>query len=155
MEDLLASLYSYFISSCKRTLKFQKLVACLVSKGNKILGNGKTHWIIVFDPTNKVFEEYKPLVTKMATDAPKESTTKENLSMLLYWQSMLLITSLMLMPYSVNSLIKFAQRPTSYIFDFTFEKQFANVLYINGTLIHPLSPMGRSLTPLYPWQMTH
>ena len=33
----------------------------------------------------RVLEEYKLLVPKMAVDAPKRSTTKKNLSLLLDW----------------------------------------------------------------------
>ena len=41
--------------------------------------------------------------------------------MLLDWQNMLAILCLMPMLHYVNSLIKFAQSPTSYIVDFVFE----------------------------------
>ena len=36
----------------------------------------------MFEHANNVFVEYKPLVTKMVVDTPKESTTKKNLFML-------------------------------------------------------------------------
>jgi hypothetical protein len=118
VEDLLAALYSYFSSSPKRSLEFQKLAACLESKGNKILRNVKTRWISMLGPARRVLEEYKPLVTKMAVDAPKELAAKKNLSMLLDWQNMLTLPCLMPMLHSVNSLIKFAQSPACYIVDF-------------------------------------
>lgn len=71
-------------------------------------------------PTKRVFEEYKSLVTKMEVDAPKEPTTKKNLSMLLEWQNMLALPCLMPMLPFVNSLIKFAQSLACYIVDFSF-----------------------------------
>lgn len=37
VEEMLATLYSYFNSSSKHTPLFQKLTTCLESKGNKIL----------------------------------------------------------------------------------------------------------------------
>ena len=118
VEDVLAALYSYFSSSPKRTLEFQKLAACLESKGNKILRNVKTRWISMLGPAKRLLEEYKPLVMKMAVDAPKEAAAKKNLSMLLDWQNMLTLPCLMPMLHSVNSLIKFAQSPACYIVDF-------------------------------------
>lgn len=72
VEDLLAAMYSYFSSSPKRNLEFQKLAVCLASKGNKIFRNVKNRWISMFGLARRVLEEYKPLVTKMAVDAPKE-----------------------------------------------------------------------------------
>ena len=45
VEDLLATLYFYFSSFLKCTLKFLKLVACLESRDNEILRNVKTRWI--------------------------------------------------------------------------------------------------------------
>ena len=79
VEDLLAALYSYFSSSPKRILEFQKLAICLEHKGNKILMRVKTRWISVFGHAKRVLEEYKPLVTEMAVDALKEQATKTNL----------------------------------------------------------------------------
>jgi hypothetical protein len=118
VEDLLASLYSYFSSSPKRTLEFQKLAACLESKGNKILRNVKTRWISMLEPAKRVLEEYKPLVTKMVVDSPKELAAKQNLSMLLDWQNMVTLPCFLPMLNSANSLIKFAHNPACYIVDF-------------------------------------
>jgi hypothetical protein len=115
VEDILAALYSYFSSSPKRSLEFQNLAACLESKGNKILRNVKTRWISMLGPARRVFEEYKPLVTKMAVDAPKELAVKKNLSMLLDWQNMLTLPCLMTMLHSMNFLMKFAHSPSCYI----------------------------------------
>ena len=95
MEDLLATLYFYFSSSPKCTLDFQKLIACLESKGIKIPINVKTRWISMLEPTKRVLEEYKPLVTKMAVDAPKEPTSNKNLFMLPDWQNMLVLPCLL------------------------------------------------------------
>lgn len=81
----MAVVYSYFNSSLKRTLEFQKFVACLESKGNKILKCVKTCLISMIGFAKRVLEEYKLLVPKMAVDAPKRSTTKKNLSLLLDW----------------------------------------------------------------------
>ena len=60
----------------------------------------------------RTIEEYKPLVTKMAMDASKESTTKKNLSMLLDEQNMLALSGMMPIVHYVNSLFKFAHSPT-------------------------------------------
>lgn len=78
VEDMLAAMYSYFSSSPNSNLEFQKLPTCLKSKGNKIQRNVKTRWISMFGPAKKVLE-YIPSVMKIAMDAPKESTTNDNL----------------------------------------------------------------------------
>ena len=63
----------------------------------------------MFGHAKRVLEDNKPLVTKMAVNTLKESTTKKNFSMLLDWHNMLTIPCLMPMLHSMNSLIKFAQ----------------------------------------------
>ena len=68
---------------------------------------------------------------KMAVDAPKEPTTKKNLSMLLDWHNMLILPYLISMLYYVNSLVKFAQCTTCYIVYFNFVVRFAKVIYID------------------------
>ena len=110
----------YFNSTPQHTLEFQKLAACLESKSNKIPKNVKSHWISMLELANRVLKEYKPLVTKMAVDAPKESTTKKNLSILLDWQNMITLPCLLPMMHFVDDHFKFAQSPTCYIVDFIF-----------------------------------
>jgi len=65
-------LYFDFSSSPKHTLEFQNFATCSEFEGNNILRNVKTRWISMFGLAKRVFQEYKPLVTKMATDAPME-----------------------------------------------------------------------------------
>lgn len=74
MEDFLATMHSYFSSSPKHTLEFQKLVVYSKSKGNKILKNVEIRSISIFE---------------LVKGALKESIVKKYLSMLLDWQNML------------------------------------------------------------------
>jgi hypothetical protein len=121
VEDLLATLYIFLLhSSPWWTLEFQKLATCLESEGNKVIRKVKTCWISMLRPTKRVIEEYKPLVTKMEVDAPKEPTTKKNSFMLLEWQNMLARPCLMPILHFLNSLIKFVQSPSYYITYFIF-----------------------------------
>ncbi len=48
----------------------------------KLLGNIKTHWISMFSPLKWLLLEYKYLVVKMYTDAPKNKPTWDNLDLL-------------------------------------------------------------------------
>ncbi len=48
LEDILQSMYVFFSHSLKKFAKFQKLVDLFNTKGNKILQNVKTHWILIF-----------------------------------------------------------------------------------------------------------
>ena len=118
VDDLLATLYSYFNSSPKHTLEFQKFAACLKSKSNNIPRNVNTYWIVMLGPPKRVLEGYKSLVTKMAVDTPTESTKKKYISMLIDWHNMLTLPYLMPVLHHVNSLIKFAQSSTCYIVNF-------------------------------------
>lgn len=68
VEDLLATLYLYFNFSPKLNLEFQKLVACLESKGNRILKNVRTYWKSMLGHAKRVFEKCKPVVMKMTVD---------------------------------------------------------------------------------------
>ena len=74
--QFLVELYSYFNSSPKHTLEFQNFATCLESEGNNIVRNVKTRWISMFGLAKRVCQEYKPLVTKMAADAPMELVAK-------------------------------------------------------------------------------
>ena len=109
-----------FLPQVESALEFQKLAVCLDFEGNKRIRKVKTRWISMRRPTKRVFEEHKPLVTKMEVDAPKEPSTKKNISMLLKWQNMLALPSLMPILHFMNSLIKFVQSPAYYIMDLIF-----------------------------------
>ena len=66
----------------------------------------------------KVFEEYQTLGYNDDSGHPKESTTENNLFMLLDWHNMLPLPWLMPMMHFVNSFIKFAHSLAFYIVDF-------------------------------------
>jgi len=42
----------------------------MATKGNKILQNVKTRWVLMLNPTKRVMAEYKTLLMKMALDNP-------------------------------------------------------------------------------------
>ncbi len=67
-ENLLQTLYYYFVHSRKRHLKFTKLAEFIQRKGNKIFQNLKTMWISMLNPIKKVMAKYKTLSLKMALD---------------------------------------------------------------------------------------
>lgn len=95
--------------------KCLQFVACLETKGNKLLRSMNTMWTSMLGPTRGV----QTLETMMVVDAPKEYATKKNLSMLLDWQNMqVTLPCLMPMLHFVNALIKFAQSPACYVVDF-------------------------------------
>ncbi len=52
-ENLLEILSSYFVHSHKIHIEFTKLVEILGTKGNKIIQNVKTKWILMLSPTKK------------------------------------------------------------------------------------------------------
>lgn len=103
----------------------------------------------------RVLEEYKPLVTKMAVDAPKEGATKNNISMLLDWQNILPLPCTMPMLHSMNSFIKFVQSLACYIVDFISTVNIRQgdlyQLYIDLAFVF----RGKEFNTLKPWQMTH
>jgi hypothetical protein len=65
LEFLLQSFYAFFRHNLKKFAKFQKLVDLLQTKGNKLLGNVKTHWISMLSPAKWVNLEFFPLIVKM------------------------------------------------------------------------------------------
>jgi hypothetical protein len=69
IESLLQCLYSYFAHSPKRQLEFTKIIEFMATKGNKKKFNVKIRWISMLNPTNKVMENYKTLLMKMALDS--------------------------------------------------------------------------------------
>lgn len=68
VEELLEKLVGFFGALPKRYLEFQLLAEALDSEGLKILGNVKTRWISMFQPSDRVCKQYKPLVAKMHSD---------------------------------------------------------------------------------------
>jgi len=70
IESLMQCLYSYFTQSPKRHLGFIKIEEFMATKGNKILQNVKTRWVLMLNPTKRVMAEYKTLLMKMALDNP-------------------------------------------------------------------------------------
>ena len=105
--------------------------------------------------TRRVLEEYKPLVMKMAIDAPKEGATKNNISMLLDWQNILTLPCTMPMLHSMNSFIKFVQSLACYTIDFISTIKICQgelyQLYIDLAFVF----CGKEFNTLKPWQMTH
>ncbi len=68
IESLLQCLYSYFAHSPKRHLEFIKITELMATKGNKILWNVKTRWILMLSLAKKIMVEYKTLLVKMILD---------------------------------------------------------------------------------------
>jgi hypothetical protein len=75
----------------------------------QILWNIKTRWISMINPIKDVLSKYHILIMKMAMDAPTIPSTKSNLSLLIYVETLLGLNAMMSMLEAVHSLIKFAQ----------------------------------------------
>jgi hypothetical protein len=54
LEAFCNSLHSYFSSSPKWYLEFNKLAEVVETSGLKILGNVKTRWILLLEPMKRV-----------------------------------------------------------------------------------------------------
>jgi hypothetical protein len=54
IERLFTYMHNYFTHNPKRHLETSKLVELLECKGNKILENIKTHWILLLSPLKRV-----------------------------------------------------------------------------------------------------
>jgi hypothetical protein len=54
IERLFTYMHNYFTHNPKRHLETSKLVELLECKGDKILENIKTHWILMLSPLKKV-----------------------------------------------------------------------------------------------------
>jgi hypothetical protein len=54
IERLLTYMHNYFTHSPKQHLETSKLAKLLECKGNKILENIKTHWILMLSPLKKI-----------------------------------------------------------------------------------------------------
>ncbi len=57
-----------FAHSLKRHLEFIKISKLMATKGNKIIQNVKTRWILMLNFTKIIMVEYKTLLVKMALD---------------------------------------------------------------------------------------
>lgn len=69
IESLLSSLHKHFSHFPKKHIEFFKLAALMQTKGNKIQRNIKTHWISMLSPAQRLINEYKTLIIKIAEDA--------------------------------------------------------------------------------------
>lgn len=66
-DSIFMTIFSFLIfQNSKQHIEVRKLVEFMLTKGNKILWNIKTHLIKMLNPTKKVLFEYKPLLVKMA-----------------------------------------------------------------------------------------
>jgi len=78
IESLLSSLHKYFSHSSKKHVEFVKLAVLMQTKGNKIQRNIKTCWISILSPAQRVIDEYKTLIMKMAEDGMKHKNVEFN-----------------------------------------------------------------------------
>jgi hypothetical protein len=60
-------MYNYFIHNPKHHLEVNKLVESLKYKGNKLLKNINSQWILMLSPSKRVLNEYKTFVVKTLT----------------------------------------------------------------------------------------
>ncbi len=70
LEIFVQTLHNYFTHSPKMHLECTKFVEILETKGNKILENVKTRWLLMLNPTKRMIVEYKTLLAKMVLDKP-------------------------------------------------------------------------------------
>lgn len=118
IEELVGDLHSYFSHSSKRQAEFKVLADFLESAGNKVLRNVKTRWISVKEPCERVMQEYRPLVAKMAADASSIAAAKSNLEKLTDLETFLAIAAINPLLSHVNSLIKAAQARDMFVCDY-------------------------------------
>ena len=116
VEDLLATLYSYFYFFLNFTLEFQNLAVCLESRVLKSLGIPRPIRYL-FSACIEGAWGVQNFRDNDSNGRPKEAT-KKNFSMLLDWHNMLTLPCLMPMLHYVNPLTEFAQSPTCYIIHF-------------------------------------
>jgi hypothetical protein len=109
IKSLLQTLHAYFAHSFKRHLEFTKFVEVMEMKGNKIVCNMKTRWILMLSPAKKVLVEYKTLLVKMAMDSFTNHQTKFNYEHLCALQILLDLSCIFPLLEFVHVLIKFAQ----------------------------------------------
>jgi hypothetical protein len=118
LETLYSILHDYFSSSPKRYLEFNKLVEVVQTSGLKILGSVKTRWISLLEPMKRVLLEYKTLIVKMSNDGGEESKVAQNLSPFCDVHILLAFPCVIPLLESVDSLIKFAQSPNTFVSDY-------------------------------------
>lgn len=99
-------------------LEFVNLARILETKGLKLLQNIKTYWISMFSPLKQLLGEYKSLVVKMYTDAPKNKPTQKNLDLRCHLELVLGLSYILPMLEVVHTLIKYAQRWDVFICEF-------------------------------------
>ena len=69
IEEMLGSLYAFFVHSPKRHLEFVKLAKVMQSEGLKILKNIQTRWINMLSPAVRVINKYIVLLVEMSMDS--------------------------------------------------------------------------------------
>jgi hypothetical protein len=69
IEDLLQSLYSFFLYLPKHSLELEDVSNVMELARQRILKNIITRWISCFKPVKLVMQEYRALVLKMHMDA--------------------------------------------------------------------------------------
>jgi len=80
LKALLQTMSTFFSHSPKKYLEFQKLCEVFMEGGNKLPRNVKTKCISILYLVQQDMEQYKPLITNMYVDAPKNSIATQNLN---------------------------------------------------------------------------
>jgi hypothetical protein len=107
-----------FVShSPKKIARFHKLADLFNTKGNKILQNVKTYWILMFFPSKIIYSEYWPLIVKIHIKSPKNDTTNKNLNALYDMELILGLSCLLSLFECAHKLIKIVQGRDVFVCD--------------------------------------
>jgi hypothetical protein len=112
---MLQALYMFFAHNPKKCLKFSKLVETfptmlptkLITKGQKLFKNIKTHWISMLSPKQHDMLKYKSLIVKMNLDSTKNKVVQNNLVLFTNLELNLGLSCLLPMLKVEHMLIKF------------------------------------------------
>ncbi len=63
--EILLQTFAYFAHSPWQHLEFTKLAEVMETKGNKLVHNVKTRWILILNLVKKVLTKYKTLLVKI------------------------------------------------------------------------------------------
>ncbi len=119
-------------------MKFVKLAKIMETKGNKILCNIKTRWIVMISHVKHVLFEYCTFFTKMALNAPTITFSKSNLCLLTNIEILLGLNAITPLLETMQSLIKFTPLYDVFACNFLIVIKICERMYI-GCIVPSIS----------------
>ncbi len=121
--------YNYFAHIPKHHIDLNSLIDLLEFKGNKLLKNIKTQWILVLR-CKGIFFKYKLLVVKMVENNGHIENAKANYELLCDIEMLLGLTCILPCLKTIQGLSKFAQEKDTIICDFIYALKLAKVDFV-------------------------